>query len=372
MIPEDHLQFLHAVWERRPVFTYIFFGLNILIFLLMSFAGGSTNQSTLLAFGVKENSLIAAGQWWRFVTPIFIHIGIIHLCFNSYALWIVGPQVEKLYGGARFVILYVLTGVAGVYGSYFYHPAVPSAGASGAIFGLFGVLLVFGIRYRNTIPFFARAVGTGVLPVIVVNLIIGFTMQGLVDNAAHIGGLIAGAALAAVVPFQKPNELDSTGFRSIQFLLIGIIAVCFYQTAAHYNGPRLAFVNLIRGNAAPQEFLAAMNSGVHAYDDSVRDIESGHLAQFPKTRSEIAAAIDKLKKIPSLSAQSDRFAAELLVVMQEQYALLRDIQASGNVNFATARRLVNNNLRYKGIMDAYVRWLDTEGSKYGIESSHHR
>src|SRR5438128_6297447 len=205
MIPEDHLEFLQAVWTRRPTYTYVFFGLNIVVFVLMALAGGSTNQLTLMAFGVKSNPEIAQGQWWRFVTPIFIHIGMLHLLFNSYALWIVGPQVEKLYGGARFVILYVLTGVAGVYGSYFYHPGTESAGASGAIFGLFGVLLVFGIRYRRSIPpFFKRAVGTGVLPVIILNLVIGFSIPAI-DNSAHLGGLIAGALLALIVPFKKPG-----------------------------------------------------------------------------------------------------------------------------------------------------------------------
>src|SRR5262245_46245763 len=146
MVPEDHLEFLNAVWTRRPLFTYIFFGANILIFILMALGGGSMNQPTLMAFGVKHNPSIDHGQWWRFFTPIFIHIGILHLLFNSYALWVTGPTVEKLYGPARFVILYVLTGVAGVYGSYYYHPSIISAGASGAIFGLFGVLLVFGLR----------------------------------------------------------------------------------------------------------------------------------------------------------------------------------------------------------------------------------
>src|SRR5262245_60902206 len=122
MVPEDHLEFFHAVWMRRPLYTYIFLGLNIFIFVLMALAGGSTNEQTLMAFGVKANAAIAQGQWWRFVTPIFIHIGMLHLFFNSYALWMVGPQVEKLYGAPSFVILYILTGIAGVYGSYYYHP----------------------------------------------------------------------------------------------------------------------------------------------------------------------------------------------------------------------------------------------------------
>src|SRR5438552_5187935 len=239
MVSEDHLDFLQAIWSRRPTYTYVFFAINIAVFVLMALAGGSGNEPTLMAFGVKSNPAIAQGQWWRFVTPIFIHIGLLHLLFNSYALWIVGPQVEKLYGGARFVILYVLTGVGGVYGSYAYHPNTISAGASGAIFGLFGVLLVFGLRYRNSIPpFFKRAVGTGVLPIIVINLIIGFTIPAI-DNSAHIGGLLAGALLALVIPFQKPGDDTPRIFEIMQISVLALVAVCFYAVAKNYDGPRL-------------------------------------------------------------------------------------------------------------------------------------
>src|SRR5215468_4779782 len=264
MISNDHLEFLQAVWTRRPLFTYVFFGVNIFIFALMALAGGSDPQ-TLIAFGVKDNALIASGQWWRFVTPVFIHIGLLHLAFNSYALWIVGPQVEKLYGPARFVILYVLTGIAGVCGSYFYHPQSISAGASGAIFGLFGVLLVFGVRYRNSIPpFFKRAVGTGVLPVIVINLIIGFTIPAI-DNSAHLGGLLAGAALAALVPFQKPGAETPGIFKTLQMVLLALIVVSFYAVAKNYDGPHLSVRNLRRSftqilttGSAAQDFIDAI------------------------------------------------------------------------------------------------------------------
>src|SRR2546426_10284412 len=298
MIPEDQFDFLHAVWIRRSTYTYVFFGLNILVFLLMALAGGSTNEPTLMAFGVKSNAEIAKGQWWRFLTPIFIHIGLLHLFFNSCALWIVGPQVEKLYGGGRFVILYVLTGVAGVYGSYLYHPNTISAGASGAIFGLFGVLLAFGIRYRNSIPpFFKRAVGTGVLPVIVINLIIGFTIPAI-DNSAHIAGLLAGAALGAVIPFQKPGDETNSGFRSIQVALLSLIAVSFYEVGTHYDGPRLSVRNLARGliqigtTSSTEDFIEAINAAQKTFEDSTSEIETRRYTDLTSTRAQISKSID--------------------------------------------------------------------------------
>ena len=373
MVSEDHLDFLQAIWSRRPTYTYVFFAINIAVFVLMALAGGSGNEPTLMAFGVKSNPAIAQGQWWRFVTPIFIHIGLLHLFFNSYALWIVGPQVEKLYGGARFVILYVLTGVAGVYGSYAYHPDTISAGASGAIFGGFGVLLVFGIRHRDAIPpFFKRSVGTGVLPVIVINLIIGFTIPAI-DNSAHISGLLAGAALAAVVPFQKPGEETNAGFRSMQVALMALIAVCFYQVGIHYDGPRLSVRNLTHGlfqigtGSSTGEFIDAINTAQKTFESSARQVEAGRPGELTSTRSEISKSIDQLRKAPSLSSRSDQLVADLLGVLQDQYELLQDIERSGTVTFAHSRRLKEISERYDKIMDSFSKWVDSEGPKYGIQ-----
>ena len=177
VIEQQDYEFLQAFWTRRAVIAYSLFAFNILIFILMTFAGGSDNPSTQLGFGVKSNMEIDNGETWRFITPIFLHIGLLHLAFNSYALWIVGPQVEKLYGGPRFFLLYLLTGIAGVAASYWYHPQYPSAGASGAIFGLFGVLLVFSFKYRKSVPaFFSSALGRGILMTVGINLLIGYTI----------------------------------------------------------------------------------------------------------------------------------------------------------------------------------------------------
>src|SRR5881396_2481696 len=335
MIPEDHLEFLHAVWTRRTPFTYFFLGLNLLIFVLMALAGGSSTE-TLMAFGVKANGEIARGQWWRFV------------------------------------ILYVLTGVAGVMGSYFYHPDTISAGASGAIFGLFGVLLVFGIRYRSAIPpFFKRAVGTGVLPVIVINLIIGFTIPQI-DNSAHIAGLLAGAALAVVIPFQKPRDETHAGFRSIQIALLAMIAVCFYEVGVHYDGPRLSVRNLARGliqigsTSSTGDFIEAINAGQTTFEDSKRKIETGRLPDLNLTRAEISKSIDRLRNAPSLAARSDELVGELLRVMEEQYDLVGDIQQTGVFTLAHEQRLKANIARYEKMMDSFTRWVDSDGKKYGI------
>ena len=379
MIPDDHLEFLHAVWTRRTPFTYIFLGFNIAIFVLMAFAGGSTNEVTLMAFGVKSNAEIARGEYWRFVTPVFIHIGLLHLFFNSYALYIVGPQVEKLYGSERFVMLYVVTGIAGVLGSYFYHPQVISAGASGAIFGLFGVLLVFGIRYRASIPpFFKRAVGTGVLPVIVINLIIGFTIPGI-DNSAHIGGLLSGAALAGIVPFHRPGYRTHSLFKAAQIMLLVIVAACFYEVGANYNGPKLSVRNLSRGvtrfsgnGSTTQDFIDAINSAQKNFETSAGDLEAERTDDLPAKRADIAKAIDQLQKIPSLAVKADALTADLLRVMQDQYELVQEVERTGKVTFAHSRKLKQNVARYDSLMKSIFDWVDTDGPKYGIQMGKRR
>src|SRR5438270_9783107 len=140
-----------------------------------------------------------------------------------YGLWMIGPYVERLYGSAKFVVLWVLTGVAGVVASYlcvrpelavgtvgrflFRAEDGPAAGASGALFGLVGVLFVFGIKFRRELPEgFKRAFGTGMLPIIMINLFIGYLGRGFIDNAAHLGGLLSGAGLALVVQYRRPGE----------------------------------------------------------------------------------------------------------------------------------------------------------------------
>jgi membrane associated rhomboid family serine protease len=352
MTNEDHIEFMQALWSRRTPFTYIFLVLNISIFIMMEFAGGTTNEATLMAFGVKSNMEIDQGQVWRFVTPIFIHIGILHLFFNSYALWMVGPQVEKLYGSARFVLLYVFTGVAGVAGSYFYHPEVISAGASGAIFGLFGVLAVFGIKYRKTIPpFFKRAVGAGVLPVIVINLIIGFSIPGI-DNAAHISGLVAGAALAFLFSFQEPGSRTGPLLVAAQAAVVLAVVASFYAAAT---------------GSSTQELIDAVNSAQRSFNESAEQLGAEDLEDLESMKKDAATAIDALQGLSSIDSEPDRLIAELLRLMEEQYRLITDIERSGRMTFAHNLKLKENVRDFNEVERDLSEWVRRDGRRFGIE-----
>ncbi len=184
---------VQAVFSRgRPFWTFVFLGFNLSVFLLMTFTGGTTNPENLIRYGAKFHPAIWAGEWWRFVTPVFIHIGLAHLLFNSFALYFLGPLVERIYGTGRFFIIYFTAGMMGVAGSFAFSPHL-SAGASSAIFGLFGALLYFGQKYRDL---FFQTIGMEILTILGINLIFGLFSPG-VDNYAHIGGLAGGYLASA-------------------------------------------------------------------------------------------------------------------------------------------------------------------------------
>ncbi|WP_338451633.1 rhomboid family intramembrane serine protease [Niallia oryzisoli] len=203
----------------KPRFTYLFIAVQIIMFLLMEAAGGSTDSSVLIQFGAKANWLILEGEWWRLFTPIFLHIGILHLVMNTFALYYLGLTVERLFGNCRFLFIYLFAGFFGSLASLLFSQNI-SAGASGAIFGCFGALLYFGTAFPKL---FFRTMGTNILVVIAINLAFGFSMSGI-DNAGHIGGLIGGFLAAAMVhlPKQKRILVQVSAFLVSSALIFGL------------------------------------------------------------------------------------------------------------------------------------------------------
>jgi membrane associated rhomboid family serine protease len=176
-----------------PLWTYVFLGINALVWLAMTAMGGSDNLNVLVFFGAKYNPLIVAGQYWRLLTACFIHIGILHLFFNAYALYSIGPTVEQRFGRSRFLALYILAGLAGSVLSFIGNRNL-SAGASGALFGLIGAMIAYFTTYRAQFGQWGKRALTNVLTVAGINLVFGFVSPGI-DNLGHIGGLLAGLAL---------------------------------------------------------------------------------------------------------------------------------------------------------------------------------
>ena len=189
--------------SSKPFLTYGLIGINLIYFLLMVYAGlhlfptaatVTIDQRVLVDFGAKVNTLIQAGEVWRLFTSTIIHIGIVHLAFNLYALWALGPLTEQSLGHRRFLAVYILSGLGGSTASFIFSPAL-SAGASGAIFGLLGALLYY--SYKSP-ALWKSGLGMNLVVVILVNFGFGLVQPGI-DNYAHLGGLITGTIACAIL-----------------------------------------------------------------------------------------------------------------------------------------------------------------------------
>ena len=174
--------------QKKPIITVSLIIINVIVFILMYIFGkGSQDAFTLIKFGAFQKDLILGGEYYRLITSAFLHIGIFHLLFNCYALYVIGRQLESFLGKIKFLIIYLVSALCGSLMSMIF-PISISAGASGAIFGLLGSLLYFGYNYR---VYLGTVLKSQIIPLIIINLIFGFMVSGI-NNAAHIGGLIGG------------------------------------------------------------------------------------------------------------------------------------------------------------------------------------
>jgi rhomboid protease GluP len=169
-------------------------GITILVFLLQLASEAVLGYDLPAAIGMKVNELILEGQIWRLFTPMLLHGSFLHLGFNMYALYMLGPSLESSYGQARFLALYLLSGFAGNVMSFLFS-ANPSLGSSTAIFGLIGAEGIFLYRNRELFGPQAQRALTNVVFIAAANLLFGATTQGI-DNWGHIGGLLGGTFFA--------------------------------------------------------------------------------------------------------------------------------------------------------------------------------
>lgn len=207
---------------KTPVVTRTIIFINVLLFIAMYiFGNGSTDSYTLLSFGANLGELVRQGEIYRLLTSAFLHIGVMHLLVNCYSLYVIGPQIESFFGKWKFLAIYLMSAICGSLLSISFGSSLKiSAGASGAIFGLLGALLYFGYHYR---VYLGGVLRSQIIPIILLNLVVGMMSPGI-DNAAHIGGLIAGvfSAMALGVKY-KSTKMDRINGWLVSMIFIGFL-----------------------------------------------------------------------------------------------------------------------------------------------------
>lgn len=199
--------------------------IQVIVFILMTINGGSTNSQILLNFGAKYGPAIQAGDWWRLITPVFLHIGLTHLVVNSVTVYYIGTQIENMFGHIRFLAIYFVSALTGNLASFVFMPDSLSAGASTAIFGLFGAFLMLGESFHHN-PYI-RLLSRQFLIFVVINLVFDLFMPGI-DIYGHLGGLVGGFLMGYVVGTPQIGKINLIK-RFLSGIILLVVIILFYQ-----------------------------------------------------------------------------------------------------------------------------------------------
>jgi rhomboid protease GluP len=179
----------------RPVVSYTIMAVTIIVYLLQVGSQTVLGYDLPALYGTKVNALIAQGQYWRLLTPMLLHASILHIGFNMYALYILGPGLERYYGNWRFLGLYVVSGFAGNVFSMIFTPA-PSLGSSTAIFGVFAAEGMFFFQNRRILGQASQRALMNIVILAVINFVISLSPG--IDMWGHVGGFLAGGMFAFI------------------------------------------------------------------------------------------------------------------------------------------------------------------------------
>jgi rhomboid protease GluP len=191
------MSFYKTLFERTPkaYFTTALVITNAAVYAAMivySRSPVSFSIEDLLRWGANYGPYVHRGEWWRLLSAAFIHVNLLHIVFNMWCLWNLGGLAERAYGNTRFFVIYLLSALGGSIASIYYHPEIVSAGASGAVFGISGCLVSFLLKNQRNVPqgVFQR-LKRNMIQFIGFNILFGL-INPVIDNAAHIGGLMTG------------------------------------------------------------------------------------------------------------------------------------------------------------------------------------
>jgi membrane associated rhomboid family serine protease len=309
-----------------------------------SFLSGA-GSPVLLDFGSRSAALIARGQWWRLVTPIFIHLGVIHLLFNNIALFQIGPLVEESLGSQKFIFVYLACGIVGNIGSFVF--GINGAGASGAIFGLIALAAVYGYRMggivgRSLMKQMAMWAGIG--------LVMGQAIHA--DNVNHIGGLITGAALGFALSLEHPGTARlAFAWNTAAIASIALVAGSFAMVALQYGKlPNPDNVNKLDARVETMRV---------AFNDSLKNASP---EDFPKIAGALRSAADEIKSLPTIDAPSDAIRERIADVLTRRASLFDGADKD-------AKSLLNSQERdHNEAQEAYndyIKWRTSVAAIYG-------
>jgi len=226
-VRQARTQFGGKVQTSSDLVTRILIGTNAVVYLIQLVGGDRfTNRFSLIprAFVPGLGSVgVADGEWYRLVTAMFLHASLLHIAFNMWALWVLGPPLESLLGRSRFLTLYLLSGIGGSAASYMFSPVrISSVGASGAIFGLFAATIVIGRRLNLNIQAIAVVLG--------LNLALGFTFNGI-DWRAHVGGMITGFVVGGIFAYAPRERRTQLHVAGCVLVALAIVLVVILRTS---------------------------------------------------------------------------------------------------------------------------------------------
>lgn len=216
---------------KKIVLTNLIIAACIIMFIISCIIGGTEtfsgiNANLALELGANNQFYLKSGEIWRLLTSAFLHADLVHLLVNMYSLYIIGRQMETFLGKGKFLVVYIVSAICGgLLSGLVSDPSIVSVGASGAIFGLLGSMLYFGYHYRT---YLGSAIKNQIIPIIIINLLIGFMSSGI-DNFAHIGGLVGGvlATMAVGINGKSKNYEKINGCLCL-LVYIGVISYLLF------------------------------------------------------------------------------------------------------------------------------------------------
>ena len=213
---KDNEMIRNVFTRKTPVITYILIGICALMYFGPLLLG--TSNEFINKYAIYK-PYILGGEYYRLLTGTFLHANLVHLLFNCYALYVIGSQLESYLGRFKYLIVYLFSAITGSLMSIIFLGNGVSVGASGAIFGLMGSMIYFGYHYR---VYLEEVLKTQIIPLVIVNLVIGFLSTGI-DNFAHIGGLIGGF----IITIALGVKYKETTFEKVNGWIMSIIYVAF-------------------------------------------------------------------------------------------------------------------------------------------------